>query len=163
MTSDEALALFPEGNEKQINKNAVASAEGPPKYGVAQLSYRPSSQISSSTERFAGIEQIYVTLFDGHVVDFSVTYAGPNSYGRGPAWDSIDDFITKLSESLGLPERKYWLAKGPYRVVKCGAFEVEATNLNRQGSIRLRSNGYEETVRQRAAAEEERLRRLFKP
>jgi hypothetical protein len=166
MTANEILALLPEGNENQINKRAVAEAERPPHHGVAHLSFQHALYPPSVIDRFAGIESAHITLFDGHVVDVRVSYSGPSSYPRGPAWESIDAFVTKLSESLGLPESKYWVYQysgSNSKVVKCPAFEIEAATLNRQGSIRIHSNGDEEKARQRAAAEEERLRREFKP
>jgi hypothetical protein len=164
MTTDEVLALLPPGGESQINMRAIALANRPPNFGIAKLSFGFSYYSSSVVERFAGVNSISITLLDGHVVDLTVSYSGPNTNPRGPYWNSIDDFVTKLSEAFGLPESRYWQYKvESWKALNCSTFAIEATILNHDGSVRLHSYGYEETVRQRAAAEEERLRREFKP
>jgi hypothetical protein len=163
MSTDEVLAILPSGPESQNNKSAIASADRPPNFGVARLSFH-SMFYYPAVERFAGVNSMSITLLDGHVVDLTVSYSGPNTNPRGPYWNSIDDFVTKLSEGFGLPASGYWQYKVEYlKALSCSTFAIEATILNHEGSIRLHINGYEETLRQRAAAEEERLRREFKP
>ena len=166
MTAEQVFALFPESAERPENKNAMSAAESSPNYGVARLYFQLSQYPSSARGKFAGIDSISTTLFDGRVTEVRVDYAGPNSYpSRGPAWPSVDDFIAKLSEAFALPGAKDWLQSVSQfsRTLKCGGFEIQASNLNRSGSISLRNNSYQETVNQRAAADEERRRREFKP
>ena len=164
MTTDEALAVLPPGGENQINQRAIALPDRPPHFGVARLAFRPINYAPSVVERFAGVNSISITLLDGLVVDLTVSYFGPNTSPRGPYWNSIDDFITKLSEAFGLPESRYWQYKfDSLKALNCSTFSIEATIQSHEGSLRLHSNGYEDKVNQRAAAEEERLRREFKP
>jgi hypothetical protein len=100
MTAEEVLALLPPGNESQLNRRAVALAERPPNFGVARLSLQSSYYPSSAIASFAGVNSISITLLDKQVVDLGVSYSGPNSNPRGPAWNSIDDFITKIMRTL---------------------------------------------------------------
>jgi hypothetical protein len=164
MTAEEVFALFPASSERPENKNAILSAEQPPNYGIASLSFQPSTYPSPAKERFAAIDSVSITLFDGRVTDIQVAYAGPDSNPRGPVWNNVDDFIAKLSEAFALPAAKYWFEYSGYsKTLKCAGFEMEASNQNRQGRIRLRNNGYIDAARQRAAADEEKRRRDFKP
>ena len=164
MTAEEVFALFPGSSERPENKNAILSAEQPPNYGIASLSFQPSTYPSPVKERFAAIDSVFIRLFDGRVTEIRVEYAGPNSHPRGPAWNNVDDFIAKLSESFALPGAKLWFETSQYsKTLRCGAFEMDATTSNRQGAIWLRNSAYGDTVRQRAAADEEKRRRDFKP
>lgn len=164
MTTEEVFALFPGASERLENKTAIAAAAEAPHYGVAGLYFNRLSYPSSARENFAGIDSISITLFDGHVAELRIEYAGPNSQPRGAGWNHVDDFIAKLSEAFGLPEPKYWLdTASSQKSVKCSAFEIHATNSAGQGSVSLHKVGYRETLRQRAMADEEKRRREFKP
>jgi len=93
-------------------QNVVASAQREPNYGVARLSYQVYSPSLPPKERFTGIDSIGICLFDGHVTEITVRYAGDNSYPvKGPFWKNVDDFIAKLSEAFGLPMAGDWLER----------------------------------------------------
>ena len=161
MSAEEVFALFPGGAESPENKNAMLSAQVPPNYGVASLYFYLWAYPPPSKERFSGIDSISITLFDGRATKISVAYTG---YPKGPSWFNVDDFITKLSEAFALPGAKDWLQSDQFsKTLKCSGFEIRASNQNRNGSMSLSNNSYTETVRQRAAADEERRRREFKP
>ena len=164
MTAEEVFSHFPGSNEDSFNKRAVESAARPPNYGLARIGFQRSLYPSPANEKLTGVDSISMTLFDDHVTDLHVQYAGPGSYSRGPSWPNIDDFIAKLSEAFGLPEPKYWMDKGPLsKAINCSGFEIEATDVNGQGSVRIHNDAYLNTVRQRAMADEETRRREFKP
>lgn len=165
LNANEVFALFPDSSENK-NKNAVASAEGRPHYGVARLFFQPPFPPSPAKERFAGIDSIQVTLFDDSVTELAIAYAGADSYpARGPVWHNVDDFITKLSEAFALPPAKDWVERSQSaKTLQCTGFNFGASIANGTGSISLRSTiVYEDTVRKRALADEERRRREFKP
>lgn len=164
MTTEELFVLFPGAGERKDNRETIAAAEHPPHYGIARLSLWPLSFPSPARETLAGIESISITLFDGHITELRIEYAGPNSQPKGPTWNYVDDFIAKLSEPLGLPEHQYWIDKGSnQKSVKCGSIEIEATNRGGQGLIRLHQDAYIDTARQRAMADEDKRRRESKP
>jgi len=159
MSAEEVFALFPGSAERMENKNAMARAQVLPNYGVARLSFQ-LAEYPTAKERFSGIDFMSITLFDGRATEISVAYTG---YPKGPSWLNVDDFITKLSDAFALPSAKDWQTRGEFsKTLKCSGFEIRA-NSNRNGSISLSSNSYTETVRQRAAADEEKKRREFKP
>ena len=163
MGAEQLLALFPESSS---TRNAIASADGHPHYGVASLFFQPPFLPSPAKERFAGIDSIGITLFDGSVTEVRMEYAGPTSHPiRGPAWRNVDDFITKLSEAYALPPAKDWFERSQLaKTLQCTGFTLTASIENGRGSITLRSNTrYDATVRQRVLADEERRRREFKP
>lgn len=164
MTAEELFALIPGAGERMENKETIAAAQQPGHYGVVDLSFSRLSYPSPAWQNFSGIDSISITLFDGHVSVLRIEYAGPGSRPRGPAWNYVGDFIAKLSESLGLPEQKYWVDNGSnQKAIKCGSVDIEATNRGGQGLIRLHQDGYLDTVRQRAMADEDKRRREFKP
>ena len=165
MTAEQLLALFPDGGEKtSSHMSLIASAPNPPNFGVARLSFQPSVYGASVRERFAGVDSISITVFDGRVSEINLRYAGPDSNPRGPSWSNVDDFIAKLSEAFSLPQQKDWFERNQWsKSLKCNGFELDASTINRVGSISIRDNSYQETVRQRWAAAETKLRREFKP
>jgi hypothetical protein len=164
MTAEEVFANFPGINEDSFNKRAVESAARPPNYGLARIGFQRSLHPSPTNERLAGVDSISITLFDDHVTDLNVSYAGPGSYPRGPSWPNIDYFIARLSEAFGLPDPKYWVDKGPLsKAINCSGFEIQATDVNGQGSVRIHNDTFMNTLKQRAIADEEKRRREFKP
>jgi hypothetical protein len=121
---------------------------------------------SPARERFAGIDSIQTTLFDGSVTELQIRYVGSNSLpAKGPFWRNVDDFITKLSEALALPAAIEWLERNQMtKALPCTGFTVDASTVNGTGVVSLRAaTSYENTVRQRALADQERRRREFKP
>ena len=160
MTAEELSTFFPGLSPR----NLVASAQREPNYGVGRLFFQSDSL--SPLSRFTGIDSISIVLFDDQVTEITVNYAGANSYPvKGPFWRNVDDFIAKLSEAFGLPLAREWLDVNMYaKTLKCSGFTLDASAVNGTGSITLRgTTAYEETVRQRGLADQERRRREFKP
>jgi hypothetical protein len=164
MPAEEVLALFP---EYSFNRNALASARDEPNFGVARLGFQVSSFPPQSSERFSGIDLISIVLFDGRLAELKVNYAGPNSQPKkGPYWRNVDEFVNRLSEVLGLPPAKEWVDRDPFsKTLQCTGFTLIASiEHGGAGTIVLRiATAYEDTVRQRALADQERKRREFKP
>ncbi|HKA19681.1 MAG TPA: hypothetical protein VKN18_15430 [Blastocatellia bacterium] len=165
MSAEEVLAFFPENS---FSRNAIESAQDEPNFGIARLVFYVSSLPSQAArERFAGIELINLVLFDGHLVELNLNYTGANSRPkRGPIWRNVDEFVNRLSEVPGLPPATVWFDRdGSSKTLRCTGFIVTAlVEQGSAGTITLRiPTSYEETVRQRALAEQERKRREFKP
>ena len=162
MTAEELSTFFPDLSPR----NLVSSAQREPNYGVARLFYQVDSPSPPPKERFTGIDSISIILFDGQVTEITVRYAGAGSYPvKGPSWRNVDDFIAKLSEAFGLPQARDWLDRSTWaKTLKCAGFTLDASADNGTGEITLRgTTAYQETVRQRALANQERRRREFKP
>jgi hypothetical protein len=164
MSTEEILSLFPESNQRPDIKAELVQADGYPNYGVARFYFRLSDYPSVAKDRFAGIDGISVTLFDGRVAELGVHYAGPNSRPRGPFWLNVDDFIAKLSKAYALPDARDWpLGSQTDKWLKCNGLDIEANVSQNGGSIILRSTAFMDIRRERAATDEENLRREFKP
>lgn len=164
MSSEEILALFPESNQRPEIKAALANAESYPSFGVAHLYFQPSMYPAAWKDRFAGIDGIAVTLFDDHMSELQVSYAGQNSNPRGPFWPDVDRFIAKLSEAYRLPAARDWHQVGEaYKVLDCNGLNIEARTPGGTGAISLRSTKYLDKSRERAAEMEEKIRKEFRP
>lgn len=162
MTAEELVKFFPGLSPR----NLVASAQKEPNYGVARLSFQLDSPSTPQKDQFSGIDSIGIVLFDNQVTEITVRYAGDNSYPvKGPYWKNVDDFISKLSEAFGLPLARDWLDRNTWaKTLKCTGFTLNASVDNGTGSITLRSTtAYDEIVRQRRLADQEKRRREFKP
>lgn len=164
MSGEEILSLFPESNQKPEIKTVLESSEGYPNYGLARLYFQPAMYPLIAKDRFAGIDGIGVTLFDGRVAELQINYAGRASHPRGPSWPNVDDFIAKLSEVYSLPAARDWRTVAQdYRVLECSGLSIEARTPNGTGSISLRGTKYFDTSRERAAEDKDKIRREFKP
>jgi hypothetical protein len=161
MNTEQVLALFPGSSQSQEFKNRIANAQGYPNYGFALIGFSGRQ----NADMFAGIDNISVELFDDRVVHLAVNYAGPNSYPRGANWSNLDGFIAKLSEAFRLPNASAWLqTSATSKALKCGEIEIVASNDTNAGAISLRSTtNYSDIAKARRAADEEKLRRTFKP
>jgi hypothetical protein len=164
MSADELFSFFPGGT---FNRNALMSRDEPT-FGVGRLAFSVSSLSSQQTrERFDAIELINIVLFDGRLAELKLNYTGPNSQPKkGPYWRGVDDLVTILSEALRLPPAKNWVDRDQLsKILRCTGFVLTASLDNGgSGSIALRiATAYEDTVRQRTLADEERKRREFKP
>ena len=154
MTTEELLALFPGASDRQDVKSNLARADGYPNFGGVSLSFGRDDQWRSlNQERFTGISSIGVTLFDGQLVRFSVGYIGFEQ--GGASWDNFDQWITKLNETLKLPESRYWIGER----LMCEGIEISAS----PGSLRLYDLAYLMVVKDRDIEFREKRRREFKP
>lgn len=159
MSADELFALFPGARANEPIKPALEQAQQPPHFGMAYFSLFPRAY--STKERFAGIWQINVTLFDDRVAAYSIEYAGPPD---GPAWYKIDEWVAKLSETLRLPGSEKWSpSDGFRRALTCDGFQIVAGNQNRNGVISVTEENLDLKRQAREQAYQEKKRREFKP
>src|SRR5690242_2998343 len=86
MSTEEIVSIFPGSSQRPEIKMALESSEGYPNYGVARLYFQLLTYPTVAKDRFAGIDGISVTLFDGRVAELRVNYAGRDSRPRGPLW-----------------------------------------------------------------------------
>jgi hypothetical protein len=154
MSVQQLLALFPAANKRKEIKDALDKARGTTGNEIVYLPFDPITD--SSGERFSGIESVLVGVSKGQVVDFNVSYVGTT-------WRTVDEWIDKLSETLGLPKAKGWgfsPNENPSKILKCKGIEVEAGIQGGGSSIRVYST--EQMMEERKAGEEKK-RREFKP
>lgn len=160
MSVDQLFTLIPAAREKSDVTNALGSAQGPPNYGVASFALIRND--FPKGDQFAGVDLLYIGLFDNHVTLFSVRYI---NYPAGPRWPEIDELIVKVAETFGLPGLNLWKSDTSpnLKILRCNGFEVVVGYMNEATSIQVRNFDYREKVEERKAADEERKRREFKP
>ena len=164
MREEEVRALFADGTERPEVWNTLAVAANPPNFGVARIYLQPGFYESPVREKFAGVESFVLTVFDGRVTEMRVKYRGPRSIPKGPRWESVGDFVAKFAEAYRLPDEREWeRTGGRERTLRCPGYEIAASIQDGTGEVSIFNRSYVEKVKERADAEEERLRREFKP
>ena len=163
MKTGDVLRLFPGTADQADIKTVLSRIDDYPHFGVFTFGVRPSDY--PGKERFAGIEVINFVFLDGQIAEFDVQYSPPPN---GAVWHKVDDFINKIADTLDLPHADSWTTDKdfPYarRSLKCDGFQLQASNLNSQGQLRLvTADTPSKTQRERLAAFEEKGRREFKP
>ncbi|HZS05968.1 MAG TPA: hypothetical protein VFD58_14110 [Blastocatellia bacterium] len=164
MNVNEVLALMPESGEKQEIKNKLEKAPLIPSFGFTDFSLSVNTilQTPSNLERFAGISIIRFSVLDNRVVNIQVSYLSRNLPVR-PDWNA-ETLIAKFSLALGLPDLTNWeRISGREAKLICRGFEVFASANGDYVFITVNDSSYSEKLAQRIAAEQERLRREFKP
>jgi hypothetical protein len=157
MTVEQVVALFPAAIKRKQVKDAVEKAKAAKTSETVRISFNPATD--SGNQQFAAVDAVSVSTYKGRVVDFSVQYVGP-------AWNSIDEWIGKLSEAFNLPSARDWMVgpdETPNKVLKCGAIEIEGAVQGGSGTIRIRNTEYLKEMEDRMNAQEEKKRREFKP
>ncbi len=157
MTVQQLLALFPASGKRKEMADAVERAKSATGSEVVYLLFYPATD--GGGEHLAGVDSISVGVYRGQVVDFSVFYVGPT-------WNTVDEWIEKLAESLGLPRAQGWAAgpgENPNKVLRCKGVEITAGILGGGGSIRVRNTETSTGTADRRDTGEEKKRREFKP
>jgi len=93
MSAQEILSLFPGSGERPDIKYALDHSEGFSNYGVATFSFHLKNHTPADKLRFAGVNILSVTLFDGRVAELWVDYTSREDHPSGPTWFNVDDFI----------------------------------------------------------------------
>jgi hypothetical protein len=154
MSSQQLLALFPNSKKRKEIKDALEKIRETTSNEIVYLSFDPVTD--SSSERFSGVESILAGINKGQLVDFNVSYVGAT-------WRTVDEWIDKLSETLGLPKAKGWVvgsSENPGKILKCKGVEIEAGIQGGGASIRVRNT---EPITGERKEGEEKKRREFKP
>ena len=115
--------------------------------------------MACAKDQFASVESVSVGLHKGRVTEFTVQYLGAE-------WNSIDQWIARLSETLKLPGQQDWVvgsSETPNKVLKCAGIEIEAAVQGGGSSISIRNVQYLKEVDDRAKTGAETKRREFKP
>jgi hypothetical protein len=157
MSSEELFTLFPDARNQPFNQEALEKAKVPPQFGRASITIYSGGKVRN--EKLAGINQIGVELFDNRIVSYLVSYEGPPT---GAQWDSVDQWIVKLSETLNLPVISEWVPRDNSKIVNCEGIQILA-NVNTNGMIRVIKDDWVPQSRAREKAYEEQKRREFKP
>jgi hypothetical protein len=157
MTTEQVLALFPRGHKRREIQDAVEKSKSATGGQITYLEFAPATD--GAGDGFAGIDSVMIGLNKGRVVDFAFQYVGQT-------WRSIDEWVTKLSETLKLPGSREWMVgpdEAPNKTLKCKGNEILAAIQGGGASIRVRDIDAIKETEDHANAKEERKRREFKP
>ena len=154
MDVEEVLRQFPDSRDEPHIRNAVSMAGR--EFGVAKFSVPTRPHASES--RFAGISGLSFEFLDGRLTSLWVQYAGPE-------WRSIDEFISRLSGPLNLPEPNAWQpVNALQKTLTCTDFEVRAySGGGGLSSLLIRNPLVDQIVKDRQAELKEKARSAFKP
>lgn len=156
LSLQQLIALFPASGKRKELRDALDRARATASNDTVYLLFEPNSD---GGERFAGIDSIAVGVHKGQVVDFSILYGGPT-------WRTVDEWVEKLAETLGLPRSQAWAIgpnENPNKILKCKGVEIEAGIQGGGGSIRVRNMEYDKGIEDRRESGEEKKRKEFKP
>jgi hypothetical protein len=152
MSVEQVAALFPGSARRKETKEALAKAKSASE--VMHVTFEPSD---SGKDQNADVASFSAGFLKGRVIALSVQYLGPE-------WKNVDEWIAKLSETLGLPGVNNWQpgpSETPNKVLRCSGIEIEATVEGGGGSITIRSTENPNDSQDRAR--EEKKKRDFKP
>ena len=152
MSVEQVAALFPGSARRKETKEALAKAKSASE--VVRVTFEPSD---GGKDQSADVASFSAGFHKGRVIDLTVQYLGPE-------WKSVDEWIAKLSETLGLPGVNNWQpgpSETPNKVLRCSGIEIEATVEGGGGSITIRSTENRSDSQDRAR--EEKKKRDFKP
>ena len=156
MSVEQLLSLFPENSHRQVITNAVKESKRADRFGLARFDLLLDREVANP--RFAGVNYITVELIDERITSFHVAYAGPE-------WKSVDQFVTKLSEALRLPNSAWESGGESLQSLKCDGFRVDAYASNQIPAswVRVQDTSAYRVVEDRREAAKEKVREAFKP
>ncbi|HXU08438.1 MAG TPA: hypothetical protein VN743_05535 [Blastocatellia bacterium] len=152
MSVEQITALFPGSTKRKETKDALAKAKTGSE--VVHVTFEPSD---SGKDQNVDVASFSAGFLKGRVIGFSVHYLGPE-------WKNVDEWIAKLSETLGLPGVNNWQpgpSETPNKVLRCSGIEIEAAMEGGGGSITIRSTENPNDSQDRAR--DEKKKRDFKP
>ncbi len=97
-------------------------------------------------------------MLDERVTSFHIGY-------RGPEWNSVDQFVAKLSETLRLPNASWEPPAGSQQSLKCDGFVVDAHVATEgfQNWVRVQDTSVNRVVSDRRQQAKDKERQAFKP
>src|SRR5215471_16459872 len=112
MKPNEWLKLFP-GSDQDEKLKAMFELPEYTNYGLQIISFYPThSKYQNnylSGEKFQGLENVQLTLFDHQIIGFSVHYSPYLKEGKPfRVWTNISQLVPIFSETYELPEISAW-------------------------------------------------------
>jgi hypothetical protein len=160
MALDQVVALFPGSTRRKEIKEGIDDAKAARGDETITLVFDPS--VDGAAGSSADVSGIAVGFTRSRVTDFLIIYVGP-------AWGSVDEWVSKLAEAFKLPAGNAWTtgnSETPNKVLRCKEVEIEAQVQGGGATVRVRRaaamvhSGHAGAGAQDDAA---RRRRDFKP
>ena len=156
MNAQQLLSLFPEDGNRQRITDALKDSKRIDKYGVGRFDLRADKE--TANPRWTGLNYITVELLDERVTSFHISYAGPE-------WESVDQFVAKLSDALQLPNSS-WEPVGEWqKLLRCDGFVVDVytTRDSAESWVLVQDTSAHRLVEDRRKTAKEKERQVFKP
>lgn len=153
MTTQQLLAMFPADADQQRINQAIKESKRADQYGFGRFALGSDIQVRDS--RFSGVIYISIEMVDERVTMFHVAYAGPE-------WNTVDQFVAKLSEALHLPLSSWDPGNESSKSLKCNGFEVNAY-VGRENAVRVQDTSARGVVADRRQMAKEKERQAFRP
>ena len=129
LNAEQLRSLFPKAANRREIKEAFDKAKSPDA-DVVYLEFLPGD---GDKERFEGISEIVVGFHQGRSIQVISQYIGGE-------WKSLDEWVTKVSETFKLPTLDSWKtgpSENPSKVLTCSAIEIEAAIQGGGATIRV--------------------------
>ncbi|HEU4794900.1 MAG TPA: hypothetical protein VFT02_04670 [Pyrinomonadaceae bacterium] len=154
MSAEQLLTLFPDEANRSRIIEAVRISKQPELYGVGNLDLVGNEK---DNPRFSGVNYFSIRLLDERVTSFHIGY-------KPVEWKSVDQFVTKLSEGLRLPNLP-WERGNDSSVLKCKGFKLEAYVFQSSGEcvVRVMDTSVNQIVEDRKEVDKEKARQAFRP
>ena len=152
MTPEQAVGLFSSSMKKNEIDEAIAKAKETGMHGMSMLTFPIPPANGEGASGSLG-----VSFKDGRVAIIAAQYLEP-------AWESVDQWINKLSESLKLPGPKGWTAstsENPGKVLKCNGIQIEAGIMGSGGSVIISTTTG--MMHDHSSSSPDKSRQTFKP
>ena len=151
MTVNELLEVFPGADkDESLRKRSQA------RFGVIHANIEPAKY--GSKEKFVGVSSVGFSFLDGELISFNVVYDGPE-------FETSDQFVSKVVETLNLPGVEFWKDYGTSAKMTCDGFEMRVQVLKGTNVITVRNLGKDanKVALEREEAVKAEARRAFKP
>lgn len=134
----------------------LVSLQPPDEFGLSKAYVSGSELKEGSKADFSGVTGIGFEFLDGRVTQIAVGYV----YIK---WKSVDRFITKINESLALPNA--WQGGGGItKTLECDQFQMQAVvQGNSDPHLIIRDLRGPQIVERRREEKEEKQRQSFRP
>lgn len=147
----DAFDLKPEEAQKLIKDNEEFASKN---FGWNLLAF--DLKYLKDKSKIENVENAYFSFVDGRLYSFSITY-------KGPIWNDVNLFITKLSDAFRLPKAQLWISEGDGKQIKCGDYYLSAYIQNRDAVFKFYNEKVVKLPQQRSREFEEKKRQAFKP
>lgn len=116
-------------------------------FGATAVNIYPEHDGKIDKAAFEGIRTISLEFLDSRVVSLWIGYAPDFK------WKSLDEFLSGMTRSLGLPDA--WHTKSRGRQMVCDDFQLTISTIGGNPSLRLIDEAARRTLEERKAAKEE--------
>ena len=110
-------------------------------FGVTKTSINPLYDARFDKAFFADVRTISFDFLDGKLTTLWI------GYERSFKWQTVDEFVTGISQSLNLPPA--WSAKRTGQQLHCDGFTISVAPIAGSPSIRLTEDAAEQTIAER--------------